>query len=451
MELTAFKEALFARGKELGFTEMEIYYYSREQFTTKVFKGEVDQYAISVDGGLSFRGLFQGKMGSSYTEKVDQDSIEQLLADAAAGAQVIDSEEEQPIFAGSPAYTEVNLYNDALQSVSPQAKIDLLKQAEAECLAHDPRISMVAYNNLGSFRVERRIANTRGLDRSDLDNGIYAYVMPVAREGADTKSGMDFAYGRNFAALDPVAMAKRAAAEAVSLLGAEPVESREYPIILENRAAASLLSVFAGLFFAGNVQKSKSLLKGRLGQRIASELVTLVDDPFLAEGASSRSFDDEGVATRRLTLVENGVLKRYLYNLRTAAVDGVESTGHASKSSYKSAINTAPTNLYLQPGSLSFQELVESTQEGLIITSLQGLHSGANPISGDFSLAAHGYLVAGGKVQRAVNQITVAGNILAMLSQVEAVGNDLRFSMGMGEGYIGSPSLNIRSLPVAGK
>ena len=451
MDLTTFKEALFAQGASAGFTEMEIYYLSREQFSGRVFKGEVEQYSISVDGGLSFRGLFGGKMGCSYTEKIDADSIEMLLTAAAANAGVVDSEEEQPIFAGSPGYADLNLYSEALEQVSPQPKIDLVQAVEAAAFALDPRVDSVSYCQIGSSRSERFIANTRGLNLSDRSNGIFVALMPVVKEGSDTKSALDYIYTRDISEIDATALAQGAVKEALSYLGADPVASREYPVILTNRAAASLLSVFAGLFFASNVQKGKSLLKGRLGSQVAGANISLVDDPFLADGAASRAFDDEGVASRRLTLVEGGVLMSYLHNLKTAAIDGAESTGHASKASYKSPISIAASNLYLLPGSQSFEELVASTQEGIIVTNLQGLHSGANPISGDFSLAAGGYYVEGGHVVRPVNQITVAGNILQLLSDVDAVGSDLRFGFGGGAGYIGSPSLKIRCLAVAGK
>jgi PmbA protein len=188
------------------------------------------------------------------------------------------------------------------------------------------------------------------------------------------------------------------------------------------------------------VQKNMSLLKGKLNAEIGSPLFTLADDPFLKKSPRSRSFDDEGVATRYKEVVKNGVLTTYLHNLTTAKKDGVSSTGNASGTS------VASINFVIQPGKHPFDELVASTVDGILITDLQGAHAGANPVSGDFSLQASGFVVENGKIGKPVALITVAGNFIGMLKDIVAVGNDLKSS------YYGitSPSIKIRSMAVAG-
>lgn len=450
VDLKQFKDALFERGVRLGFTEMEVYYQSTSQLEIGVFKGEVDEYTHAVDGGLSFRGLYGGQMGYAYTEKLDPAVIDQLLEDARAGAAVTTSADPQPIFAGSESYPESQLYSSDLDSVAPDQLIDLAKAMEREAFAADNRITLVNYLRSAVVKVERMIANTRGLYQTDLRNTAYAFLMAVARAGSDTKSGVDFKSTRRFAEFDPAALARKAAAEAVSYLGAEPVPSGRYTVILENRAAGSLLQAFSGAFSAQNVQRGRSRLKGRLGEQVAGGNISLIDDPLHPDGMAGRAFDAEGVASRRLALIEGGVLRTFLHSLKTAAVDGVEPTGHGSKPSYKGSVTVAPSNLYLEPGTLTFDDLVGSTDEAVLITSLQGLHSGANPISGAFSLAAHGYLVKGGKIERPVNQITVAGNFFDLLGEVEAIASDLEFSPGFGGGSCGAPTLRVRGLTIGG-
>ncbi|RXI97753.1 TldD/PmbA family protein [Anaerobacillus alkaliphilus] len=450
MDLLIFKESLFAKGEEFGFSDMELYYQSNGKFSTKVFKGEIDSYNLAVEGGVSFRGIFNGQMGYSYTEKIDEGAILFLLEEAKENVTIIDSEESEVIFGGSEQYEDINLYSKELASVSTEEKIDLLKQIEAECFALSDKVASVNYCLLESHDTEKLIANTKGLEKYEKGNVIYTYISVVVKDKEDIKTAGKLILTRDFSTIEPVTLAKEIVTEALSTLGATSIASKEYPVILKNTAAASMLQVFTQAFSADNVHKGKSRLANKLDTVIANPLVTIIDDPFLKEGFMSRSFDSEGVATQRLQIVENGVLKTYLHNLKTATKDNVQSTGHATKSSYKGTIMVAPSNMFIKPGELSYEDLLEREEEALIITDVQGLHSGANSISGDFSLAANGYLVKGGKIERPVNQITIAGNFFTMLEQVEAIASDLEFGFPMG-GYVGSPSLKIKGLAVAGE
>jgi PmbA protein len=175
-----------------------------------------------------------------------------------------------------------------------------------------------------------------------------------------------------------------------------------------------------------------------------------VDDPLLENGAATAPFDGEGVAGRRKNVIEAGRLTTYLHNLKTARKDGVESTGNASRPSFKSPVGIAPTNFFIEPGQAGFADLIQALGDGLIIINVQGTHSGANPVSGDFSLGAYGYLVQGGRIVRPVEQITIAGNFFRLLENVEAVGSDLEFGNPGYRGNVGSPSLIISNLAIAG-
>ena len=450
MNIKPLIEKLFAEGKNQGMDDMEVYYGGGNSLTLKVFEKELDGYSLSEAEGLSFRGLYKGKMGYSYTEKVDETSIEMLVNGAIENASIIDSDDEEFIFEGSKEYREVHIFNPDLENVQETDKIKFVKELEEECRKLDNRIASVETCVYGDGYGETIMSNTKGLYLHDKSNLAYTYIVVAAKEGDEVKTGFSYSTGNDFSKFNALEIAKEAVDEAISQLGASSVKSGDYTIILRNNASADLLEAFTGVFSADNVQKDLSLLKGKIGEKIASEKYSLIDDPFMDGGLSSKSFDGEGVACKYKKIIENGVLKTYLHNLKTAKKDGVETTGNASKGSYKSPVDISPSNFYIEKGSKTLDEMILSVDRGILISELQGLHSGLNTVSGDFSLAALGYEIEGGKIKRPVEQITVAGNYFDLLKDIEEVASDLKFGL-PGESYIGSPSIKIRKLSVAGE
>lgn len=450
MDMKNIIDKLFAEGKKQGMKEMEVYYGDGSSLTLKVFEKELDGYSLSKSEGLSFRGVYNGKMGYSYTEKVDETSIELLVKGAIENAKVIDSEDEELIYEGSKEYKEVNNFNEALESVKEKDKIEFVKELESECFKIDKRITSVETCVYGDGYGETVMSNTKGLYLQEKSNIVYTYVVVIAKESEDIKTGFAYRAGNDFSKFIAKEVAEEAVKEALSQLGATSIKSGDYTIVLRNNASADMLESFTGIFSAENVQKDLSLLKGKLNEKIGSDKFTIIDDPFMEVGLSSKSFDGEGVACKYKKIIDKGVLKTYLHNLKTAKKDGVETTGNASKSSYKSPIDISPTNFYIDKGDKSFDEIISSIEKGILITELQGLHSGLNTISGDFSLAALGFEIENGKIKRPVEQITVAGNYFDMIKNIEEVGTDLKFGL-PGDAYIGSPSLKIKKLSVSGE
>lgn len=450
MEIREFKDRVFAAGAAAGLGDMEIYVSRSKDFSTRIFQKEVDDYTVSVEQGVGFRARFAAKVGYAYVEILDEDSVELLVTGAKANAQIIDSEDEIEFFEGSESYPEVVAYSEDLEAVSAEEKIEFAKALEIEAFASDERVSMVNWAMTGYGETENYIANTKGLEQSFRRNGAYSYVSAVVCEGEQVKTGGRMMFDNDWKRFDAKKLAQQAVHEATSLLGASSVVSGDYRVLLRYDVARDLLATFASVFSAEAVQKGLSLLGGKLGQPIASPLVTLVDDPLLKNGAASASFDGEGVATRTKRVIEQGELGTFLHNLKTAKKDGVESTGNASRASFKSPVGISPTNFFIEPGELDYDELVKRLGDGIIIIDVQGLHSGANPVSGDFSLGAYGYLVENGQITRAVDQITVAGNFFKLLETVEQVGLDLEFGSPGFSGNVGSPSLIISQLAIAG-
>lgn len=450
MDIKPLIEKIFQKGRQNGLGDMEVYYSAGNSLSLKVFQKDLDGYSLSESEGLSLRGIYKGKMGYSYTEKVDESSIDLLIKNVIENATVIDSDDEEFIYEGSKEYKSVNTYNPSLAKVSEVDKISFVKNLEEEAFKMDKRINSVETCVYGDGYGETVMSNTKGLYLHDKSNIAYTYVVVVAKDGNDIKTGMAYRTGNDFSKFNAKEISGEAVKEAVSLLGAKTVKSNDYPIIIRNSAAADLLEAFTGIFSAENIQKDLSLLKGKLNQQIGSEKFTLIDDPFMEGGLASRSFDGEGVACKYKKIIDKGTLKTYLHNLKTSKKDKIDTTGNASKGSYKSSIGISPSNFYIEKGDKTLDELISSMASGIMITELQGLHSGLNSISGDFSLAALGYEINSGKIIGPVEQITVAGNFFEMIKNIEEVGADLKFGL-PGEAYIGSPSLKIKKLAIAGK
>ena len=274
-----------------------------------------------------------------------------------------------------------------------------------------------------------------------------AYISVIARDGERVSTGMGLACDRDFSKISPKKMADEAVEEALFNLNAAPVPSGTYRLIIDKHCMPDLLATFSDIFSADQEQQGMSLLAGREGETIAAECVTLMDDPHLKGGEASSPFDAEGVATQVKAVIENGRLTTLLHNLKTARKAGVRSTGNASKYGYASPITVEPSNFYFKPGKRTLEEMMASIGEGLVITEMSGMHAGANPVSGDFSLLSKGYTIENGRKGRAVEQITVAGNFYTMLKSIREVGNDLEF---FGSSY-GSPSVDVGEMTVAGK
>ncbi len=228
------------------------------------------------------------------------------------------------------------------------------------------------------------------------------------------------------------------------MLGAEAIESKTYPVIIENEAMADLLSGFSSMFTGEAAVKKLTSLLGKEGQKIMQDNVTIVDDPLLAGAVNSQPFDDEGVACYKKAVVENGVFKTFLHNLKTAKTFNTKSTGNGVKSG---SIGTRGINLYIEKGNATKEELISSIEEGLLITDLSGLHAGLNAISGDFSAQSSGFYIKNGKIEKPVTLIVVSGNFIKMMNEIDEIGSDLF----LGYSGVGAPSIKFKGLPVSGK
>lgn len=448
MELNKFIDEIFKRGKEEGFSDMEVYYIDSDSFEVNIYNQEVDKYNVNKNKGLSLRAIYEGRIGYAYTEKFDEEDIEFLIKNAKNNALETQTDVIPEFYSGGQ-YRELEM--DINVDIDTKKKIEDAMYMERRAKEYDSRIDSVNYCLIDTGKGRRKIVNTRGLNLEEESGVSVAYIAVVAKDKDDVKSGSSFKVTSNYNNIDFEKLVKEACDEAINSLGAESIPSGKYKVILRRDAAATLLATFSSIFSGDAVQKGLSLLKGKIGKKIASDKITILDDPFLKDAPSSCSFDDEGVETYTKEVIKDGVLKTYLYDIKSAKKDGVKSTGNGFKASYKSPVVVSPTNMYIVKGTLDYEEAIKRQERAIIITSLQGLHSGANPVSGDFSLAVEGYLVENGSITKPVEQITIAGNFYKLLEDVEEVLSDFELALPSGMGSYGSPSIIIKELNVSGK
>lgn len=446
MELKEFIDKLFKEAKNNGFDECEVYYVDRESLSINVYNEEVEKYNLTTSYGLSFRGKINDKIGYSYTEILDEEAIKMLVKNSKESALAIENEDVQFIYEGDKEYIKVNTYYNALENIPADKLIDLALSMEKEAKALDSRVVSFQGCGIGYSNSKYGIINSKGLNLENKSNLLTAYVVPIIKENENMHDGFGYVTAKSLDEVDPKKIAKDGINEATSRIGGKSIASGKYKTIINNEAMVSILSTFAGVFSGDAAQKGLSLLKDKEGEIIASKNVTLVDNPHLENGLASVSFDDEGVATKRKDIISEGKLVTLLHNLKTAYKGNTKSTGNGFKSSYASSVGVSPTNFYIQEGVKSFEELLEEVGEGLLITDFAGLHSGANSITGDFSLAAKGFYIKDGKKDFPVEQITVAGNFFDLLKNIIEIGSDLKFPMSS----VGSPSIIVEGLSIAG-
>ena len=441
MTYEAYRDALLKIALEQGCSDAEVYARESREFSVEVMEQTIDSYSVSRSMGLSIRVCLEGKNGYAYTELLEQP--EELVARAMDNARAIESSDVHPM-QGAAAYPTVTLPENPLTDMDDAARIQLAMELERKALAADSRCTRVAANQVIWEEGSIHIANTLGLQASRDLSAALCYTGPVLQEGEQMKDGFAFRWGKNV--FDLEGCAQEAAKDAARQFGACTVPSGEYPVILEKHAASSLLAGFFPLFSGESAQKGLSMLAGKEGEIIAAPCVSIVDDPLFAE--NPRAFDDEGVPSVKTDVVDKGVLKTLLHNLKTAAKAGCASTSNGGRGSAASPVGVAPSNFMILPSEKSYEQLLEDLGEGLIIRDISGLHAGLNAVSGDFSLLASGWLRKDGKLQP-VEQITVAGNFFTLLKDVEDVGSDLWLGIPLGS-VVASPSLKIKSLMVSG-
>ncbi len=437
-------DKFFELAKAAGIEEAELYVGESYSLSFSLFHSEVDNYSANRSMTILARGIVNGKFGTANCDSWSNKRAEYLVNEIVANAKVIENDDPAFIFEGSEKYKKVNTFNKDLSKVSIDEKMKKLFELESLIKNGDKRVIEVGVVEYSESAQNVTIMNSKGLKLVQKSNYFVYIGQAVAKENSQTKSGYELFLDNDFSKFDVSKLAKEVVENTVSQLGGEACESSTYKTVLSPDVVKSFLSFYIGNANAEDVQKRSSLFIGKLGEKVASRKITVEDKP-LQRNVFSRWFDDEGVATYNKAIIKNGVLQTYLYNLTTAAKDGVASTGNASRDDGK--MGTSPFFLSLKPGKKSQEELFEEIGNGVYITEVQGLHAGLNPQSGNFSLQSSGFLIKDGKKDRPLDVITVSGNLVEVFKDVLEVGNDVRvFPSG-----VACSSLLIKKIIVSGK
>lgn len=439
-------ENILSLARDLRADSAEVFIRS-SAFTSIEVKGQkVDAFDRAKDIGAGLRALVGARMGFAFTTDLSEQSLKALAQSAITNAQSTEPDPFQsiPEKPASP-YQSPNIYDPELVALSEKEKIDRVMAMEREAFAVDPRIERIRKASASFSETDTLIMNTRGAEVSYRGTAASSSIEVVAEEKGESQAGSEFDVKRFYRTLMIEEVGRRAAQRALDLLGAKHIESVKAPVVLEATVAQEFLSVMAGGLSAESVQKKRSLFIGKLGQTVSSTAVTVLDDGTLEAGFGTAPSDDEIVPLKKKTIIDRGMLAMFLYNTYTANKDKTSSTGNGMRGGFKGIPGVGVTNLYIEPGRMSPEDLIGSLDRGLYVTEVMGMHT-ANPISGDFSVGATGFWIERGRKAYPVREITIAGNILDFMEHVEAVGSDLRFS-----GRIGSPSLLVKDISIGGK
>lgn len=438
-------QKIIERGLELGITEIELYIQTNHGTTMRVFEGELESYQQKEYFGMAVRGLYQGKMGYVYTEKLT--NTDEVLNELITNANSLTTTDLEIIYEGSAQYQPLEEQLADFDQYTNLEKIEILQKLEKDILKADDRIKKVSYCQYQDNRSNTKIINSKGLSLERNFSYLFVFAGAVAVEDGENAVGYAGEAGYKLKELPYDEMVKEIIADATGTLKAGSVQSGTYPVVLKRSVATDILSAFQSIFSGESAKKKLTILKDRLNDLVFGDNITIYDDPFADQAVVKVPFDDEGVPCYTKAIVENGVFKTFLHNLATADFFKTTSTGNGFKPSIASSVRVTPTNLYLQPGSHEVDEMIASLDLGIYVTDVAGLHSGLNPISGDFNVQATGYLVENGKVVRPITLFVVSGNFYEMMNNVEMIGNDLK------ENFLSfaSPSLKIKSLKISGK
>jgi PmbA protein len=423
----------------------EVFLRDAQSGSVETKDGEIEVVLSRGERGLGVRVLDGAKIGFAHSSDLAEGGIEACVEQARRMARITEADPDIAIASGPLRTEDLAIYHPGLESRSLADRGRVALAVEKAARDADPLVTHFRKTSYSDAEVTTVIATTSGVRASYRETYCGAMTSPVASRDGERQIGYHGEGARQLGDLDPHKIGARAAKRAVEKLGAKPFPTQKLPVILDPWMAMALLGAIAPLFSADNVLKGRSLFAGKIGERVANDRVTIVDDARRKGGLRSAPFDGEGIPTTRQTLVDRGVLRGYLTNQKTAKKLGGTSKGNARRGSYASPSRIGPSNFYVEAGTDDPARLVSGLDRALSVTSLLNLHT-IDPVSGEFSLGATGMYLEKGAPQHPVQGITIAGNLTHLFSAVTGVGTDLTF----GPSGVGSPTLVIAELSIGG-
>jgi PmbA protein len=435
------------RALDAGANDAECTIEEGDEFSSSVRMRELENLKEAGSRGAGLRILIGQRTGSSYTSDLSTEGIERLVKSAIELAEVTS---DDPC-AGLPEPEELgalsgnlDLYAADVEALETDAAIALARRAEEAALAADPRIANSEGASFDSYAGRRIFANSRGFAGEYRTTSCSLGVVPVAREGDSMERDVWHHAARSLALLEaPEQIGRTAAARALRRLNPVKVATQKVPVVFEPRVAASLVENLFEAVHGMLIYRHESFLAGKLGEKVASEKLSLIDDSTIPGLFGTSPFDDEGVASRRTVVLERGVLKSYLLNTYAARKLGLKTTGNASRGLAGNA-GIGHGNFFVENGVQTPERIIAGIADGFYVTELIGM--GVNTVTGDYSRGAAGLWIRNGELAFAVSEVTIAGKLQDMLMGVEEVGNDLEF-----RGSAAAPTLKIGEMTVGGK
>jgi PmbA protein len=431
--------------------DVEAYVQFGRTVSIKVFGGEVESVTVAQPRGVGIRAVCDGRTGYAFSTDVSESGVLRALGQAKADLEVADPDPYCGLPNVDPSeYRPLGgLWQPGVSAMSLEQKTGLALQAEATALS----IAGVEAVEESVYEDEEEhvaMASTLGVEAEAKQSYCFVYSVAHAGQDADKQSGLGFDAGRDPTCLDPTLAGREAADKALALVGSRPCKSGLYDLVLDREVAAALLSTVVQALSAEAAQKGRSVFAGKLGSKVGSSLLTILDDGLNPEGMATCVFDGEGVPQRVTTLLDGGILKSFLHDTRSARREGggAISTGSARRSSYRTLPRVGASNLVVRPGAGTFEELLARVGEGLYVGSVAGLHAGVNPVSGEISLGVSGCLIQKGITRAPVREVTIATDFGAFLSSVCDIAADSRWIPLYGS--VCTPTLVVQGVAVSG-
>jgi len=407
----------------------------------------------SSDAGVGIRILKDQKMIFASNNDLSKEAIKEMVADLMKKVPYHTADEFNVIYGKEfgilegewASYEDLLSYDPKLTEVPIGDKIKKAISLETSGLDHSPKIAGSMYVVYQDQATLAYLANSNGISGWYPTGYCAGYAQFSAAEGDDRQSGTHVQVGVYYDDLDPVQVGKKAAEKALKMLGAEPIKSCEVPMVVSPDVGVDLLAYIVGMLSADPVLKGKSLFAGKIGEQVASSMITLIDDGKLLGGLATQPVDGEGVPRQMTSLIVDGELKTFLYDCYNARKGKTKSTGNRGRGSYQSSGSIGSTNLYMKPGDVNPEEIVAGIKDGFFLAEAFGLHAGINDVTGDFSLPVAGFKIANGRMTFPIRGVTIGGNLFDFLKSVDKIGDDLTWIQSTG-----CPTFSVESIKIGG-
>jgi len=408
--------------------QVEAYVVHERETEVRAYEGDVESLTSAESQGIGVRVVADGRQGFAYAGTLEESALQETLQEARDNARFAEPDEFNGVAEPDGVMpADLDLFDASMASFTADEKVALAIELERATRAADPRISGIESAEYVDTIYESAVATTNGLATTTRETGCYLSAYSLAEADGETQTGFGFSIGRGPSDLDTEKAATEAAERATRLLGAVKPETGRVTVVLDPWVTAQMLGIIGHTLTGDAVQRGRSLFADRLGEQVAVNDVVLVDDATDPAAFTASMVDGEGLATRRTSLIEDGVLQAFLHNSYTARRGNTLSTGSAVRGGFKGGPGVGAQALALQPGTKTQAELIAEIDDGLLVQGVAGLHSGVNPVSGDFSTGAEGLRIRNGELAEPVRELTIASTIQRLLLDIQGIGSDLEW------------------------